>query len=49
MLFPVVVIVLLPEWIRRGEPFGPRARAAAMVVVGAFALLHPRRNTSSCG
>ncbi|HJS93936.1 MAG TPA: hypothetical protein VJ741_06710 [Solirubrobacteraceae bacterium] len=38
MLFPVVVIVL-PEWIRRGEPFGPRARAAAMVALGAFVLL----------
>lgn len=38
MLFPVVVIVL-PEWIRRGEPFGPRARAVALVAVGAFAVL----------
>ena len=38
MLFPVVAIVL-PEWIRRGEPFGARARATAMVALGAFAVL----------
>jgi len=38
MLFPAVV-VLLPEWIRRGEPFGPRARAASLVAMGAFAVL----------
>jgi hypothetical protein len=38
MLFPVV-IALLPEWIRRGEPFGPVARLGALVGLGAFALL----------
>jgi hypothetical protein len=38
MLFPIVVIVL-PEWIRRGEPFGARARLVAMAALGAFAVL----------
>lgn len=38
MLFPVVV-VLLPEWVRRGEPFGPRARAGAAAAAVAFAVL----------
>lgn len=38
MLFPTVAI-LLPEWIRRGEPFGPRARAGAGVVLFVFVLL----------
>lgn len=38
MLFPTVV-VLLPEWIRRGEPFGPRARAGAGLALVAFLLL----------
>jgi len=38
MLFPVVV-VLLPEWVRKGEPFGPRQAAIAMMVLGGFAVL----------
>lgn len=38
MLFPVVAIVL-PEWIRRGEPFGAHARTAAAVCVSAFVVL----------
>ena len=38
MLFPVVV-ALIPEWVRRGEPFGPVARTGALVMLGAFALL----------
>lgn len=36
MLFPLVV-VLLPEWVRRGEPFGRWARLA--VVLGAIAFV----------
>ncbi len=38
MLFPVVV-VLLPEWVRKGEPFGPRERAIAAVVLIGFGVL----------
>lgn len=38
MLFPVVV-VLLPDWVRRGEPFGPRQAVIAMVVLVGFAVL----------
>lgn len=38
LLFPVV-IALLPEWIRRGEPFGPVARVGALVSLGVFAVL----------
>jgi hypothetical protein len=38
MLFPTVV-VLLPEWIRRGEPFGPVARAGAGLALAGFVLL----------
>ncbi len=38
LLFPAVV-VLLPEWIRRGEPFGPWARLSAMIGVGGFVVL----------
>jgi hypothetical protein len=38
MLFPVVV-VMLPEWVRRGEPFGPRARLTAALGGVAFVVL----------
>jgi hypothetical protein len=38
MLFPVVV-VMLPEWVRRGEPFGPRARLVAALGAVAFVVL----------
>jgi len=38
MLFPVVV-VMLPEWVRRGEPFGRRARVAAALGAVAFVVL----------
>jgi hypothetical protein len=38
MLFPVVV-VMLPEWVRRGAPFGPRARLAAAIGAAAFVVL----------
>ena len=39
MLFPAVV-VLLPEWVREGETFGPReATIAAVVLAGCSVLL----------
>jgi hypothetical protein len=38
MLFPVVV-VLLPEWVRHGAPFGARARLAAALGAVAFVVL----------
>lgn len=38
MLFPVVV-VLLPDWVRRGEPFGPRQAVIATVALAGFAVL----------
>jgi hypothetical protein len=38
MLLPIVA-VLLPEWVRRGEPFGPPARLAAVVAAFGFVLL----------
>jgi hypothetical protein len=38
MLFPVVV-VLLPEWVRKGEPFGRREAGIAAVVLSGFAVL----------
>lgn len=38
MLFPVVV-VLLPEWVRKGEPFGLRERGIAAVVLIGFVVL----------
>jgi hypothetical protein len=38
MLFPVVV-VLLPEWVRKGEPFGPRERGIAVMVLIGFVVL----------
>jgi hypothetical protein len=38
MLFQVVV-VLLPDWVRRGEPFGPRQSAITTVVLAGFAVL----------
>jgi putative effector of murein hydrolase LrgA (UPF0299 family) len=38
MLFPVVV-VLLPEWVRKGEPFGPREALIVTVVLAGFAVL----------
>ena len=37
-LFPVT-IVLLPEWVRRGEPFGPRAQLGAGVLAVVFTVL----------
>lgn len=38
MLFPVVV-VLLPEWVRKGEPFGRREAVIGSVVLSGFAVL----------
>jgi len=38
MLLPVV-LVLLPEWVRKGEPFGPRQRLIAAALLVGFALL----------
>ena len=38
MLFPVAV-VLLPEWVRKGEPFEPRHAVIATIVLGGFAVL----------
>jgi hypothetical protein len=38
MLFPTVA-VLLPEWIRRGEPFGSRVRAGAGLALVAFVVV----------
>ena len=38
MLFSVAV-VLLPEWVRKGEPFGPRQAAISAVVLGGFAVV----------
>lgn len=38
MLFPVVV-VLLPDWVRRGEPFGTRQAVISAVALVGFAVL----------
>lgn len=38
MLFPLV-IVLLPEWVGRGEPFGTRAQAISALALVAFGVL----------
>lgn len=38
MLFPAVV-VLLPEWVRRGERFDARARMFTVLALGAFGVL----------
>jgi hypothetical protein len=38
LLFPIV-IVLLPEWARRGEPFGARARVAGALLLAGFVVL----------